>query len=61
MATTTANGFKQDMPPKGGYPSINFVRAIPKQRFSGLTVMIGGVTMMVAGFAVIAKSNRDRR
>lgn len=56
-----AAGFTQDMPPKGGYPAINYIRAIPKQRFSGLSVIIGGITMMVAGFAVVAKSNRDKR
>ena len=59
MASTS--GFCQDMPPRGGYPAINYTRAIPKQRFSGWTVIIGGVTSMIVGFAVIAKSNRDRR
>ena len=53
--------FRQDMPPKGGYASINFTRAIPKQRFSGLSVMVGGLAMMIGGFAVVAKSNRDKR
>lgn len=49
------------MPPKGGYASINFTRAIPKQRFSGITVIMGGLAMMIGGFAMIAKSNRDKR
>lgn len=57
----SASGFRQDMPPRGGYPAINYARAIPRQRFSGWTVIIGGVASMIAGFAVIVKSNRDRR
>ena len=57
MATT----FKQDMPPKGGYPTINYTRIVPKQRFSGLTVILGGIAAMTFGFAVIAKTNRAKR
>lgn len=63
MATSAgpSTGFKQDMPPKGGYPKINYTRLIPKQRFSGMTVIIGGLSMMAAGFAVVGHSNRARR
>ena len=49
------------MPPKGGYPEIKFTRLIPKQRFSGLTVMLTGVTAMAAGFVLVNQQNRDRR
>ena len=56
-----AANFKQDMAPKGGYPGINFIRNIPKQRFSGLTVMLGGIAAMIGGFTVLAYSNRRRR
>jgi NADH dehydrogenase (ubiquinone) 1 alpha subcomplex subunit 13 len=57
----TASEFRQDMPPKGGYPAINYLRAVPKQRFSGWTVIIGGITVMIAGFVGVTKSNRDKR
>ena len=57
----TGSAFTQDMPPKGGYPKINYIRGIPKQRFSGLTVIVGGITIMCAGFAMVAKTNRERR
>lgn len=61
MAAAYGSGFRQDMPPREGYPAINYIRGIPKQRFSGWTVIMVGLTMMVGGFAVIAKSNRDKR
>lgn len=53
--------FRQDMPPKGGYPKINYTRIVPKQRFSGVTVILAGIAAMTGGFAVIAKTNRDKR
>ena len=56
-----AANVRQDMPPKGGYPKINYARIIPKQRFSGLTVIIGGCLTMVGGFALVGQTNRERR
>lgn len=56
-----ATAFKQDMPPKGGYPGINYTRLIPRQRFSGLSVILGGIAVMVVGFIGVAHTNRENK
>lgn len=53
--------YKQDLPPEGGYPGIKFTRNIPKQRFSGLTVIVGGISFMVFGWVVGISQNKERR
>ena len=56
-----ADNFRQDLPPVGGYPGINFTRAIPKQRFSAMTVIVGSLSIMTFGWVVAIRSNRERR
>ena len=56
-----AAAHKQDMAPKGGYPEIKIARNLPKRGPSGLVVMLGGVAVMSLGFAVIQRTNKQRR
>lgn len=52
--------FRQDLPPEGGYPGINFTRAVFKQRFPGWAVTAGVLSMMAFGFAVCVQNNAER-
>jgi hypothetical protein len=36
MSSATANGFKQEMPPKGGYADINYSRVLPQKLFKSI-------------------------
>ncbi|VVC26531.1 GRIM-19 [Cinara cedri] len=40
MASTTAQNFKQDMPPEGGYRKVNFARVFPKP-FASTRALVG--------------------
>ena len=51
---------KQEMPPKGGYPPIEFARNIPKRGPSGLALFIGGAAVMTFGFYKVIMGNRQR-
>ena len=53
--------FKQDMPPKEGYPKFKFARNLPRRGPSGLMVLLGGSAIMGAGFFVVIATNRKRR
>lgn len=33
MSSATANGFKQELPPKGGYADIHYERVLPQKLF----------------------------
>jgi len=51
---------KQEMPPKGGYPPIEFARNIPKRGPSGVALFIGGAAVMAFGFYKVIMGNRQR-
>lgn len=51
---------KQELPPKGGYPPIEFARNIPKRGPSGLALFIGGAAVMAFGFYKVIMGNRQR-
>ena len=56
-----ATAWKQDLPPKGGYPEITYARNLPKRGPSGLMIMLGGVAVMALGFVGVGITNRQRR
>lgn len=60
MATADAP-YKQDLPPKGGYPKIQYARNLPKRGPSGLVIMLGGVAVMAVGLYVVGRTNKERR
>ncbi|XP_015759263.1 PREDICTED: NADH dehydrogenase [ubiquinone] 1 alpha subcomplex subunit 13-like [Acropora digitifera] len=41
---------KQELPPKGGYPPIEYARNLPKRGPSGMMMFIGGAAVMAFGF-----------
>ena len=51
---------KQDLPPKGGYPPIEYARNLPKRGPSGLMMFIGGAAVMAFGFYHVIMGNRRR-
>ena len=51
---------KQEMPPKGGYPPIEYARNIPKRGPSGVALFIGGAAVMAFGFYKVIMGNRQR-
>lgn len=51
---------KQDLPPKGGYPPIEYARNLPKRGPSGLVMFIGGAVVMAYGFYHVIMGNRRR-
>lgn len=51
---------KQEMPPKGGYPPIEYARSIPKRGPSGVALFIGGAAVMAFGFYKVIMGNRQR-
>ena len=58
MAEST---FKQEMPPKGGYASINIARNLKTRGPSGFMTFVLGTGMMLGGFLVIKYGNNKRR
>ncbi|CAG2160619.1 unnamed protein product [Oppiella nova] len=55
---TTANGFKQEMPPKGGYAEIHFTRVIPQKLFKNWSLMAMHIGMTC--YAVYYLKRRKR-
>ncbi len=53
--------FKQDMPPAGGFPSINYRRDLPKRGLSGWGTFAVGAVVMVLGLSRMALGNKERR
>ena len=51
---------KQELPPKGGYPAIEYSRNLPKRGPSGLMIFFGGAAVMAFGFYHVIKGNRRR-
>ena len=51
---------KQELPPKGGYPAIEYSRNLPKRGPSGLMIFVGGAAVMAFGFYHVIKGNRRR-
>ena len=54
-------GYRQDMPPKGGYEPFRFARHLPNRGPRGSVIMVGGVAAMALGFYIIKKTNEERR
>ena len=52
---------KQEMPPKGGYASINIARNLKARGPSGFMTFVLGTGMMLGGFLVIKYGNNKRR
>mmetsp|Transcript_9880 Transcript_9880/g.13755 ORF Transcript_9880/g.13755 Transcript_9880/m.13755 type:complete len:101 (-) Transcript_9880:401-703(-) len=50
--------FKQDMPPKGGFPRIKWKRNIPKSRFNGLMIYAGFFAITGYGVWRLVTGNR---
>lgn len=51
---------KQELPPKGGYPPIEYARNLPKRGPSGMMMFIGGAAVMAFGFYHVIMGNRKR-
>eukprot|EP00937_MAST-01D_sp_MAST-1D-sp2_P001700 g1700.t1 len=55
-------GGRQEMPPKGGFPTVKYARGVPAARGpSGAALWVGGVIATVVGFYVVGQSNIARR
>ncbi|XP_043946585.1 NADH dehydrogenase [ubiquinone] 1 alpha subcomplex subunit 13 [Protopterus annectens] len=52
---------KQDMPPPGGYGSVDYKRNLPKRGFSGYTMFAVGIGTILFGYWRLFKWNRERR
>ena len=52
---------KQEMPPRGGYPGIEFARNLPKRGVSGLAMFVGCGMVMSYGFYRVIMTNRKLR
>ena len=53
--------YKQDMPPRNGYPAITYARNLPKRGPSGLIMFIGGAAVMTLGLWRVIVGNRRMR
>lgn len=53
--------YRQDLPPREGYPEIKYARNLPKRGPSGLQLMLGGIATMAFGFYMIYRTNLIRR
>ncbi|GAB5353116.1 hypothetical protein AAMO2058_000010700 [Amorphochlora amoebiformis] len=52
---------QQDMPPKGGFPQINYKRNIPKSRIPGLMLFAGfGIVAAYTGYKVMSYNWAER-
>jgi len=49
MSTTAANGFKQEMPPQGGYKEIKYERVLPQKLFKNWSFVALNVIALVYG------------
>ncbi|XP_065837230.1 NADH dehydrogenase [ubiquinone] 1 alpha subcomplex subunit 13-like [Oscarella lobularis] len=61
MAATATAEYRQEMPPKGGYPQIKYKRNLPVRFSSGLAIILGGTAVMTAGLYVVIQTNKERR
>ncbi|EDV26540.1 NADH dehydrogenase [ubiquinone] 1 alpha subcomplex subunit 13 [Trichoplax sp. H2] len=52
---------RQEMPPKGGYPMVEYQRNLPRRGVSGAAMIIGSAAIMSFGFYLVIKGNRHRR
>ncbi|CAB4006479.1 Hypothetical predicted protein [Paramuricea clavata] len=53
--------FKQEMPPRGGYASINIARNLKTRGPSGFMTFVLGTGIMLGGFLVVKYGNNKRR
>eukprot|EP00542_Grammatophora_oceanica_P016001 CAMPEP_0194040014 /NCGR_PEP_ID=MMETSP0009_2-20130614/12077_1 /TAXON_ID=210454 /ORGANISM="Grammatophora oceanica, Strain CCMP 410" /LENGTH=108 /DNA_ID=CAMNT_0038683021 /DNA_START=79 /DNA_END=402 /DNA_ORIENTATION=- len=49
----------QDMPPPGGYPKVDLVRAVPSRGPKGWQIWAGAALMIAWGFNRVGKTNRE--
>ena len=63
MATTFGKKipYKQDLPPRSGYPGIEFAKNLPKRGPSGIALFAGCGLVMAYGFANVIMFNRKMR
>ena len=61
MATPPITLPRQDMPPKGGYPTIDWKRGARPRGPSGAAIWGGIIGLTVFGFYNISKTNAERR
>ncbi|XP_078525709.1 NADH dehydrogenase [ubiquinone] 1 alpha subcomplex subunit 13 [Lissotriton helveticus] len=52
---------KQDMPPPGGYGSIDYKRHLPRRGLSGYSMFAIGIGMSIFGYWTVFRWNRERR
>ncbi|XP_038073670.1 NADH dehydrogenase [ubiquinone] 1 alpha subcomplex subunit 13-like [Patiria miniata] len=60
-SSNMASTFKQDMPPKGGYPPIDYKRVLPKRGMSGYMMFATCAAVMGVGTFFFGRHNRQRR
>eukprot|EP00794_Sanderia_malayensis_P009774 gene9773-10773_t len=53
--------YKQDLPPKHGYPAIEYARNLPKRGPSGLVMFLGCTGLMSFGFYCVIQGNIKMR
>jgi len=53
--------YKQDLPPKGGYPGINWQRNLPKRGYSGVTLFVAATGIISGGFVLLIRHIRRQR
>ncbi|ORY34617.1 GRIM-19 protein [Naematelia encephala] len=61
MSNMAPHGFKQDMPPPGGYAAIRFQRNLPTRGFSGVVVFGTVLTVCGLGFYRLGQGNNEKR
>ena len=53
--------YKQDLPPKGGYPGISWQRNLPKRGYSGMTLFAAATGIISGGFVLLIRHIRRQR
>ena len=53
--------YRQDLPPKGGYPGISWQRNLPKRGYSGMTLFVAATGIITGGFVVLIRHIRRQR
>jgi len=59
--TTARHGFKQDMPPPGGYEMIKYKRNLPTRGPSGLVIFTAVGLVCGLGFWRVGQGNAEKR
>ena len=54
-------GYKQEVAPKGGFPSIRTRRVLPRRGPSGAMLFLGAAAVIGYGFAKVGQGNKARR